>query len=166
MNCCQTSNFFIYRIFTVAKQHLKDISHRRNDPDLSNNKELPNILLDLANYEHNELIQHSLLLLDRCYSSESDIFERALESQLLLTTESIEFFNKMEVLVPKLIAYLQTGFDEGVKDDDSSPVRELTTYCWLEDEVEGFEPHQINQNIILSFGKFLTSRNRNIKDFI
>ena len=108
------------------------------------------MLLDLAQYESPDLVRHSLLLLDRYYTTESDIFNKALKTQLLKTDQSIAFHNKVEGLMLDLIAYFRTG--SGDKDKSSSPIQELTKSCWLEGEVEGCEPHQINQNIILSFG--------------
>ena len=109
------------------------------------------MLLDLAHYESPDLIQHSLLLLDRYYTAESDIFQKATKSQLLQTDQSAIFYNKVVGgLMLDLIAYLRTG--SGDVHNSSSPIEELTKSCWLEGEVEGFEPHQINQNIILSFG--------------
>ena len=106
------------------------------------------MLLDLAHYESPDLIQHSLLLLDRYYTAESDIFQKATKSQLLQTDQSAIIYNK--VVGGDLIAYLRTG--SGDVHNFSYPIEELTNNCWLEGEVEGFEPHQINQNIILSFG--------------
>ena len=134
---------------------MKYISKHTRDTDLSNDDQLPHVLLDLACYKYNDLIQRSLLLLDRYYTSKTDIFQRALQSQLLLTPQSIELYNTVEKLFLKLTGYLRSGVsaDESDDDKDSSPVKMLTKYCWLEDEVEGFEPHEINRNIILSFGK-------------
>ena len=134
---------------------MKHISEPSGDTDLSDHGELPNVLLDLACYKYSDLIQRSLLLLDRYYTSKTDIFHRALQSQLLLTPQSIELYNTVEGLFLKLARYLRSGSspDEDANRDDS-PVKLLTKYCWLEDEVEGFEPHQINRSIILSFGKY------------
>ncbi len=141
------------RIISAAKQRLKYISEKTSDTDLSNNDQLPHVLLDLACYKYNDLIQRSLLLLDRYYTCETDIFQKALQSQLLLTPQSIELYNTIENLFLKLTSYLRSGSDEDDAAKGPSPVKMLTKYCWLEDEVEGFEPHQINRNIILSFGK-------------
>ena len=127
------------------------ISERTDDSDLTSDDKLPTVLLDLANYRYDDLVQRSLLLLDRYYTSQTDIFQKALHTQLLKTAESIKLYNTIEGLFLKLVRFLRTGSVEHVP--EPSPVKELTKYCWLEEEVEGFEPHQINQNIILSFGK-------------
>ena len=113
-------------------------------------KHLPGTLLDLANYKYDKIVQQSLLLLDRYYTSETDIFEKAMKSQLINTYESTQMYNRLKDLLLRLVGFLRSS---GVADDSGpSPVAVLTKYCWLENEVEGFEPHEINQSIILSFG--------------
>ena len=141
------------RVISTAKERLKLIGQHTGNSDLSNNNQLPYILLDLACYKYDDLVQRSLLLLDRYYTSKTDIFQRAFQSQLLLTPQSIKLYNTVEKLFLKLTRYLRS--DESDIDKDSSPVEKLTEYCWLMDEVEGFEPHEINRNIILSFGMAL-----------
>ena len=141
-----------YRVLKAAKQRLEYISKQSGDTDLSNNEQLPHVLLDLACYKYDDLIQRSLLLLDRYYTANTDIFQRALQSQLLLTPQSVELYNTVESLFLKLTTYLRSGSADIGK--GPSPIKMLTEYCWLKDEVEGFEPHQINRNIILSFGMF------------
>ena len=127
----------LYRIISTAKERLKLISRNTGDTDLSNNNQLPYVLLDLACYKYDDLVQRSLLLLDRYYTSKTDIFQKALQSQLLLTPQSIELYNTVEKLFLKLTRYLRSGStpDESDANKDSSPVELLTMYCWLEDEV-------------------------------
>lgn len=119
---------------------------------MTNSNQLPNMLLDLANYDHDDLMQYALLLLDRYYTSASDIFQKALQTHLLITPTSIEVYNKVEKLLLRLSAYLRNGSNDRVDQGEDSPVKVLTEYCSLEGEVESFEPHQTNQNLILSFG--------------
>ena len=110
-------------------------------------KDLPDTLLDLANYEHDDLVQHSLLLLNQYYTTEGDIFKKALQTRILMETSSIALHKYLVEKRSELTNFLQ-GYSE-----DSSVIEELTKQCWLADEVEGFEPHLINQTIILSFGE-------------
>ena len=131
---------------------MKYISKKSGDTDFSNNEQLPHVLLDLACYKYNDLIQRSLLLLDRYYTANTDIFQKALQSWLLLTPQSIDFFNMVDSLSMSMTSYLKSLSSTA---DGISPLKELTKYLWLEDEVEGFEPHQINQSIILSFGMII-----------
>ena len=150
-----TNVCIFYRVIFAAKNRLKYIGKRTDESDLSGNEKLPSVLLDLANYKYDELVQRSLLLLDRYYTSQTDIFQKALQTQLLKTVESSELYNTIEGLLLKVTLFLRSGSSTEAM-QEPSPVKELTKYCWLENEVEGFEPHQINQNIILSFGMQMT----------
>ena len=151
-----TNVCIFYRVIFAAKNRLKYIGKRTDESDLSGNEKLPSVLLDLANYKYDELVQRSLLLLDRYYTSQTDIFQKALQTQLLKTAESSELYNTIEGLLLKVTLFLRSGSSAAEAMQEPSPVKELTKYCWLENEVEGFEPHQINQNIILSFGMQMT----------
>ena len=127
------------------------ITERRDDDDALNyhHDQLAGILLDLSNYKHNVLIQQSLLLLNRFYTTKTDIFKMAFRAQLLVTKESCELYNKMNSMFMKLEVFLKSRSSD---ETSQSPIKWLTECCWLDKEVEGFEPHQINQKIILSFG--------------
>lgn len=141
----------IHRILRLAKDRLDTISHQENGPDITYQNELPNILLDLMHYEHDDLVQHSLVLLDRHFSSEREMFDMAVKLQLLVSDESIRVYNAIEHLLVGMNAYLKVGPGKESR-GEISPVQKLTKYCYL-GEVEGYEPHQINQNMIISFGK-------------
>ncbi len=141
----------LYRCEVAAKERLRDIIHRGIHFEL----QLTEWLLDIANYESPDLVQNSLLLLDRYYSIENDLFNKALKTHLL-THVSAEFCDDVQKLMSDLKNYLKAGHagNENGYPVSYSPVKELAASCWLEGEVKGFEPHQINQSIILSFGKY------------
>ena len=146
----------LYRLFVAAKERLNSITGKETgDNDLSNDQKLPDALIDLASYEYEHLVQRSLMLLDRYYTTKSDIFLKAIPARLLLTENSIDFFNTIEKDFLELMSFLKPGSssDEHGVIRGSSVVQKLTNYCWLANEVEGYEPHQINQQIIVSFSK-------------
>lgn len=136
--------------------------------NLNDNNRLPKILLDLAQYEDDDLIQGSLQLLDKYYITETDLFVKANQTELLVTKQSIKFCNKIESsILSSLRDYLN------MKDcnlhhsvfSGYSPLQELTQKCWLDGEVVGTEPHQQNQKIIYNFGELRSSiyvHNRNV----
>lgn len=138
-------------MISTAINRLQYITQEADGLDLSAHHQLPYTLLDLANYKQKELSRNSLHLLNRYFTSQSDVFVRAHQTQLLKTPQSCELYNTVEGLFLELLAFLRSDF-ESDNWKDPSPVKLLTRCCWLEEEVEGFEPHQINQNIILSFG--------------
>ena len=134
----------LYRSIEASMKRLRKIvsldEETAGGPRLKD-KSLPSILLDIANYEDADLVQYSLLLLDQYYSSESSIFIKALESRLLETEKSISLHKD-----------ISKGEHKKIDGLELKPIEKLAQKCWLEGEVKGYEPHQINQNIILSFG--------------
>ena len=130
---------------------------------LENPKELPlpPILLKLVEFENEDLVQGSLQLLNKLYSSDINLFQRAAQAQLLITEMSKDFYAKIEEslyslresLNPKLSLLLQGAQTDPPSDGmHSLELMDLTRSCWLPGEVEGYEPHQQNQSIIYNFG--------------
>ena len=112
-----------FRIIASVKNRLKLITQRSDNLDLSDHQHLPKILLDLANYRHNDLLQHSLLLLNRYYTTQRDIFQQALRTQLLLTPQSIELYNTIEGLFIELVAFVRSGSGVAGAVKDPSPIK-------------------------------------------
>ena len=126
------------------------------------------ILLDLAAYKNEDLVQGSFQLLDKLFSSELHIFQRAVQAQLLITKDSETLYEDINKLLHSLRKYLnpKTCLCSQVASQNSEesmlptmvksegcPLKKLTEKCWLEGEAKGFEPHQQNQLIIYNFGK-------------
>ncbi len=60
------------------------------------------LLLDLAEYRHDDLIQESLALLNRCYSAEITLFQKAIQTELLVTPESLRVCEEIRMELPNL----------------------------------------------------------------
>lgn len=126
--------------------------------DLYNNNRLPGILLNLAQYEDEELVQSALQMLDKFYTLENNLFSSAMQAELLITETSVTLYNIIEQrILSSLRDYLDwknvvVGGGHCSDVSERSPLQELTMYCWLQGEVEGCEPHQQNQKIIYNFG--------------
>ena len=113
----------------------------------------PEILLDIANYKDNELIQNSLYLLSRYFSSETSLFQKAIQTQLLVTAKSENVFEEVEKLLPTLRRYL--SIDVKAK-ERAEIVRILTRFsemCCLEGSAG--EPHPQNQKILYNYGVYV-----------
>ena len=65
-------------------------------------RSFPTLLLDLANYHDDELIQESLHLLNRFYSAEITLFQKAIQTELLVSTESRRVFEEIHLELPAL----------------------------------------------------------------
>ena len=123
--------------------------------DCMKQEELVPILLDLAMYENDDLVQGSLQLLDKIFSSELHLFRRAVQAQLLLTKESERLYKNISDHLHLLRQYLNPKILQYSESTPQSPLKKLTEKCWLADEAVGFEPHQQNQKIIYNFGECL-----------
>ena len=109
-------------------------------------------------YEDDDLIQGSLQLLDKYYTSEATIFQGAGQVELLVTRESVELFNNIEKsILSDLREYLDMKNVMGsfqMPISGNSPLEVLTRKCWIQGDVTNCEPHQQNQKIIYNFGMF------------
>lgn len=145
----QTSFFFfilyLYRALLVTRNRLETITSGTDSPDLTFSNELPDVLLDLTKYQHDSILQRSLLLLNRHYSTDTEIFNTAAHIHLLLTEESVAVYEAVDIVQSQLRDYLH-GYGE-----DTTVVQTLIDLCYLKNDVR--EPHEINQTIILTFGK-------------
>ncbi len=115
-------------------------------------KFFPDILLDIARYDCDELVQGSLHLLGRYFSSEISLFTKAIQTQLLETDESKRVFKEVEEKVPILRRYMSVDVEEDERAHLIEILRTFTKMCSLEGEEQ--EPHQQNQKILYNFGKY------------
>lgn len=167
--------FLLHRLVEDARSRLKHIfkiADKKLDTTLNVGELIP-ILLDLAKYEDEDLVQSSIQLLNKLYSSELSLFRRAVQAQLLIEEKSRNLHKRINdsqyslrlYLNPKVIQHFQpsskglmphqsTLYPE-VEVDIELPIslKKLTDMCWLPGEAEGFEPHQQNQKIIYNFGE-------------
>ena len=162
----------------TARSRLRYIFEKADgDLQIKQDKLTP-ILLDLAAYENEDLVQGSFQLLDKIFSSELHIFQRAVQAQLLTTQESKTLYKYINDLLHSLRKYLNPKIslcsqvasqnsEESMlltmMKSEACPLRKLTEKCWLEGEAKGFEPHQQNQLIIYNFGKCMLKSEMCIK---
>ena len=155
----------------AARSRLHEIFKRADEDVGIKQSELDRILLDLAKYEDEDLIQGSFQLLNKLYSSDSNLFKRAVQAQLLITEESKDLHAEINRLLPSLRVYLnpkclqsqistqhscQVATSPEIQLRERLPLKCLTDKCWLlEGKMEGFEPHHQNQKIIFNFGKMI-----------
>ena len=135
----------------MARDRLKFIFSKSAYYFESPSKAFPEILLDLSEYESDELVQSSLHLLNRFYSSEVSLFQKAIQTQLLVTDQSKDVFQKVGNELPILRRYMSIDVGE---DERANLIRILKTFtrmCSLQGEEQ--EPHQQNQKILYNFGR-------------
>ena len=140
----------------LARERLKFIFRESayffEAPDYSSptNKSFPEILIDLTCCDCNELVQGSMHLLNQFYSAEVTLFQRAIQTQLLVTKESQRVFTEIRKLLPPLRRLLSVDARE-LQREIICTLRAFTQMCVLKEDDK--EPHQQNQNILYNYGE-------------
>ena len=122
-------------------------------PSYVGNSSMPQfsaIMLDLANYNCDELVQDSLYLLNRYHSSEINLFLKAIQTQLLLTPKSRAAFQVIGDQLPDLRRLLSIDAGEAERSHIISILNSFTDLCTLEGYKQ--EPHLQNQQILYNYG--------------
>lgn len=156
---------YYYRLVEVVHSRLAYIFKHSGGKELKEHlrEHFAARILNLAEISEDEaLIEGSIQLLDKHFSSELNIFHRAGRSQLLITEESTELHREIinrrhllkQYLNPKVNLHSQASQSSmSNHEKDSEPfLKKLTRKCWLEEEVEGYEPCRENQRMIYKFG--------------
>ncbi len=106
-------------------------------------------LLNLSMEE--ELVQGSLHLHNRLFSSEISLLNKATQTQLLVTQQSQKEFKKIEKALPILRRYMSADVGEDEISELIQILRDFTEMCFFKGEEQ--EPHQQNQSILYNSGK-------------
>ena len=145
-------------VVQLARDRLKAIlflsAYFFEDPKYLNstdNKSFPEILIDLSKYQSEKLVLGSMHLLNRFYSAEVTLFEKAIQTQLLVTDESRRVFAEIEKLLPPLRHHLSVDAGESQRVEIIHTLNRFTKMCSLQEDEE--QPHQQNQNILYNYGE-------------
>ncbi|XP_077987360.1 inositol 1,4,5-trisphosphate-gated calcium channel ITPR1-like [Glandiceps talaboti] len=113
-------------------------------------EELTEILMDLSNYKYDNMIQQSMHLLNRHFSAYSNLFDRAVQAQVLLTDKSVEVLKHCEEKLPILRRLSSTKMSSEQCKIMGDILDMMIGFCSLENEPE--ERHPMNQTILYNFG--------------
>jgi inositol 1,4,5-triphosphate receptor type 1 len=114
------------------------------------NHEFVKILLDIAGYEDNELVVWSLHLLNRFFTSDTDLFEKAIEAQLLITPQSKATHKLVENQVSQFRKLTLHDLDIKHMKELELLLEQMTMLCLLDKDLE--EAHGQNQKILYNHG--------------
>ncbi|XP_065902249.1 inositol 1,4,5-trisphosphate receptor type 2-like [Dysidea avara] len=143
------------RLMDLVAQRLKKIfslSFYKCDGPVENGQRFHDILIDLSKYKDDELLHECLHLLGRFYSAEENLFEKAIQTQLLITSESETVYSRISSLLPTLRHLAVIDVDEKQCQELVDILEELTSLCHLEGDEN--EPHKQNQTILYNTGVF------------
>ena len=142
------------RLLQLARERLKFIfsqsAYFLESPNYTSTS-FPDILIDLSRYDSSELVQGSIHLLNRFYSAEVTLFQKAIQTQLLVTEESQRVFTEIKELLPDLRRLLSVDAGESQRKEIIRIINTFTQMCVLQQDDE--EPHQQNQKILYNYGE-------------
>ncbi|KAI6652753.1 hypothetical protein LOD99_4139 [Oopsacas minuta] len=110
-----------------------------------------NILLDLTQYDNLDLVTTALRLLNNQFMVENNLFERAIQTQVLINDNSIELFKNTDRNLPEFRRLLKASLTNS--DICNRLIGLLVTFveaCELPNDRT--EAHQQNQKILYNFG--------------
>ena len=140
-----------YRSVQLARNRLKYIFSWCEFKFEDNHKSFQDILLDLAKYQDDDVVQTALHLLMQLYADEATLFSKAKQTQLLCTEQSMDEYKRVEKDLPTLQHHMSLETDKSK--EMVQILRGFTKMCvWDEEEQE---PNQQNQTLLCNFGRFL-----------
>lgn len=160
-------------IFSKSAFCFEEMDYSFDGPNVTKKLKFPDILVDLSKYVDPKLYQGSLHLLNRYmhniftflysltsnplsvmhnryYSSRMSLFEKTLQTQLLISPQSCEAFSHVSDVLPRLRHCMGIDAGEPERADIIKILRRFTRMCHLRDEDES---HPQNQKILYNFGK-------------
>lgn len=132
------------------KQVVKELREMFNNSSIFEIEFLTKILMDLANYKYNKTITKSLNILNKLYSSKSNMFKLSLKVQVLLTQDSARVHREVLKNMPILRRLARAKLDAQQVKLMGSILDDLAEFCHL--PMTPDEPHPMNQNILISNG--------------
>lgn len=145
------------RLVQVARDRLKSIfsesAYFFENPTytFATHMPFPDILIDLSSYHSNELVQGSMHLLNQFYSAEEMLFQKAIQTKLLVTDESRRVFTEIRELLTPLRRHLSVNAGESERAEIIHILNTFAGMCVLQEDDE--EPHQENQKILYNYGE-------------
>ncbi|KAH3769464.1 hypothetical protein DPMN_170733 [Dreissena polymorpha] len=128
-------------------RELKDMFHASAIFDIDHTT---SVLLDLSNYKYDIMVTKSLDILNKLYSSQSDMFRLAVEAQILLSQDSARVHREVQRSLPVLRRLAKQKLNDQQVLLMSEILDELAEFCHLPKNPQ--EPHFMNQNIMISHG--------------
>ncbi|KAL4234550.1 hypothetical protein ACF0H5_006191 [Mactra antiquata] len=132
------------------KEVLKELKEMFHASSIFEIESTTTVLLDLSNYKYDMMIMKSLDILNKLYSSQSDMFRLALEAQILLSQDSARVHREVQRSLPVLRRLAKQKLNDQQVLLMSEILDELAEFCHLPKHPH--EPHFMNQNIMISHG--------------
>ncbi|XP_078335085.1 inositol 1,4,5-trisphosphate-gated calcium channel ITPR2-like [Crassostrea virginica] len=128
----------------------KELRNMFNESAIFEMELLTKILIDLSSYKYNKMITKSLNILNKLYSSKTNMFKLSSRAQILLTQDSARVHREVLKSMPILRRLARAKLDEQQVKLMGDILDDLAEFCHL--PMTPDEPHPMNQNILISNG--------------
>ncbi|XP_076109900.1 inositol 1,4,5-trisphosphate-gated calcium channel ITPR2-like isoform X1 [Mytilus galloprovincialis] len=135
---------------------LNELREMFHASDIFDKDHYTKILMDIAEYKYDKMVSKSLDILNKAYSSQSDMFKLAEKAQLLMTSESIKVHIDVQRELPVLQRFVRLKANDYQVKVMGDILDEFIRLCTLQKGCD--EPHFVNQKILLSHGVLDTIR--------
>ncbi|XP_070173522.1 inositol 1,4,5-trisphosphate-gated calcium channel ITPR3-like [Littorina saxatilis] len=141
----------------ASKTSLRKLQGIFEDTEFFREYDIVEILMDLSNYDYDEMVRKSMQLLNRYYSSHRTLFTRAVQAQVrehkcgrpdqvLITDTSVEVSVKLHCVLPRLRRLATAKLTSEQAEELCNILDQLVVMCQLDGD--SAEPHVMNQSIL------------------
>lgn len=110
------------------------------------NIDLVDVFKDLSLYEYDLMVTGSMSLINRYFSLNENLFQRAVQAKILLNDSSCSVQKEINKLLPIMNRLTSMKMTSNLVDELNHILKRFRLFCSLDDEPE--EPHPINQAIL------------------
>ena len=119
--------------------------------DYQGEDKFESILLDLTQYDNLDVVTASLRLLNNQYMVENNLFEKAIQTQVLVNENSVIFFNETNKQLPQFRRFLKSTLTDIKVCNELNEILEcFIQACTL--SYQNTQPHPQNQKILYNSG--------------
>ncbi|GFN95264.1 inositol 1,4,5-trisphosphate receptor type 1 [Plakobranchus ocellatus] len=136
--------------FRKQRQVNKEMRDMFNSSAIFDIESITKVLIDLTKYKYNKMITKSLNILNKVYSSKTNMFNLSMKAQVLLTQDSARVHREVLKNMPMLRRLARAKLDKEQVKLMGSILDDLAEFCHL--PMTPDEPHPMNQNILISNG--------------
>ncbi|XP_064627454.1 inositol 1,4,5-trisphosphate receptor type 1-like isoform X9 [Lineus longissimus] len=143
-------NAFETKKGAIKKQKLmvRELKEMFEDSAYIDGEQITHILLDLSNYKYDKMVQQSLGLLTKFYSSKTNLFKTAVRAQVLITTDSCKTHREVARQMPIMRMLARQKLNDRQCERMEVILDEFIEMCHLPKVPE--ERHPMNQSILVT----------------
>ncbi|XP_074663089.1 inositol 1,4,5-trisphosphate-gated calcium channel ITPR3-like [Tubulanus polymorphus] len=138
------------------KMMVKELKEMFESSAYIDGEQITAILLDLSNYKYDKMIQMSLRLLTKFYSSKTNLFKTAVRAQVLITTDSCKIHREVARQMPvmRMLARIKMNdrqverMEYILEEFIEYAIIQIPKFCHLPKVPE--ERHPMNQSILVT----------------